>query len=63
MAATDFSDAERRPRIRDFMRFVNDLDASRGLSYKAIAPEIHAAATAFLGYWDTATRYAEQRAQ
>jgi len=58
MVATDFSDGERRNRIVNFMHFVNDMDRSRHLSFKKIAPEIHDAVTAYFGSWDGGTRYA-----
>jgi len=58
MEATDFSDELRRERVRNFMHFVNDLDKSRGLSFSAIAPEIHRGIIEYCGHWDNGTRYA-----
>ena len=58
MDSTDFSDEERRWRIANFMQFVNDMDASRRLSFRSIAPEIHDAVAAYAGGWDMRTRYA-----
>jgi MoaA/NifB/PqqE/SkfB family radical SAM enzyme len=58
MQATDISDEERRNRIVDFMRFVNDMDASRQLSFKSIAPETFDAVAAYAGRWDERTKYA-----
>jgi MoaA/NifB/PqqE/SkfB family radical SAM enzyme len=58
MDATDFSEDLRRERTRNFMHFVNDMDKSRGLSFKAIAPEMHEAFVDYYGHWDTGTRYA-----
>src|SRR5262249_15370446 len=58
MEAVDMSDAERRRRIVNFMHFVNDLDASRRLSFKSIAPDIYDAVAAYAGGWDVRTRYA-----
>lgn len=58
MEATDFPDEVRRECVRSFMCFVNDLDKSRGLSFKAIAPEIHQGMIKYYGHWDDETRYA-----
>jgi organic radical activating enzyme len=58
MEATDFSDELRRERVRNFMQFINDLDKSRALSFKAIAPEIFDGMVAYYGTWDSSTRYA-----
>jgi MoaA/NifB/PqqE/SkfB family radical SAM enzyme len=58
MDATDFSDEVRRQRIIGFMQFINDMDASRGLSFRAIAPELYDAVVAYAGHWDSSTRYA-----
>ncbi len=53
----DFTDEERRDRVVSFMQFVNDMDRSRGLSFKAIAPEAYAAVAAYHGHWDDRSRY------
>jgi len=53
----DFSEDVRRQYITGFMRFVNDLDASRGLSFRSVAPEIHEAVSAHCGGWDESYRY------
>jgi sulfatase maturation enzyme AslB (radical SAM superfamily) len=58
MQATDFSDDVRRERVQNFMHFVNDLDKSRGLSFKAVAPEIYDGLVAYFGSWDNGTQYA-----
>jgi sulfatase maturation enzyme AslB (radical SAM superfamily) len=58
MEATDFSDELRRERVRSFMHFVNDLDKSRGLNFKVIAPEIHRGIIAYYGHWDNEIQYA-----
>ena len=58
MDANDFSDHERRQRVVNFMAFVNDMDRSRRLSFKAIGGDTHAAIVAYLGEWDTRTRFA-----
>src|SRR5262249_23187623 len=58
MESTDFSDQERRQRVVNFMHFVNDLDASRRLSFRSVAPEVHDAVAAYAGGWDPATRHA-----
>jgi MoaA/NifB/PqqE/SkfB family radical SAM enzyme len=58
MDATDFSDTGRRERIKNFMAFVNDLDYSRRLSYRRIAPEIYDGVIAYAGEWDERRRYA-----
>jgi MoaA/NifB/PqqE/SkfB family radical SAM enzyme len=58
MHATDISDEERRNRIVGFMQFVNDMDASRQLSFKSIAPEIFDAIVVYAGHWDERTKYA-----
>ena len=58
MDATDFDEALRRERMRNFMHFVNDLDKSRGLSFKAIASEMYDEFISYYGHWDMGTRYA-----
>jgi len=58
MDAADFPDELRRERIKDFMHFVNDMDRSRGLSFRAIAPDVYDAVVAYAGGWDSTTRYA-----
>jgi MoaA/NifB/PqqE/SkfB family radical SAM enzyme len=56
--ACDISDDVRRSRIANFMQFVNDMDASRGLSFRSIAPGIYDGVVEYHGYWDQATRFA-----
>jgi MoaA/NifB/PqqE/SkfB family radical SAM enzyme len=58
MDTTDFTEDVRRERVRTFMHFVNDMDTSRGLSFRTIAPEIYDAFIGYYGYWDTETKYA-----
>jgi MoaA/NifB/PqqE/SkfB family radical SAM enzyme len=58
MDAADFSDETRRERIRSFMHFINDMDASRGLSFSRVAPDVYNAVVSYAGYWDGSTRYA-----
>lgn len=54
----DFSDEIRRVHIAGFMQFVNDMDTSRGLSFRAVAPEIHETVAAYCGSWDESRRFA-----
>jgi sulfatase maturation enzyme AslB (radical SAM superfamily) len=56
--ATDFSDEVRRLNVLSFMHFVNDLDKSRGLSFRTIAPQIYRGIVEYYGHWDSGTRYA-----
>jgi len=56
--ATDFSEQQRRERAISFMQFINDLDSSRKLSFRKIAPDIHDAMSAYLGGWHEEKRYA-----
>lgn len=56
--ATDFSDEVRRERLLNFMHFVNDLDKSRGLSFKAVSPELYNGVVAYAGCWDSRNRHA-----
>jgi len=56
--ATDFSEQQRRERVISFMHFINDLDSSRKLSFRKIAPDIHDAMSAYLGSWHEEKRYA-----
>ena len=58
MDTTDFGDADRRERIVNFMHFINDMDKSRRLSFRLIAPAIHEALAAEIGHWVEGTRYA-----
>ena len=58
MDANDIPDEERRKRIVNFMQFVNDIDASRRLSFKSIAPDIFDAVDSYVGGWNVGTRYA-----
>jgi MoaA/NifB/PqqE/SkfB family radical SAM enzyme len=58
MDATDISDADRRERTVNFMHFINDLDKSRGLSFKAAAPDLYDDIVAYHGSWNGETRYA-----
>ncbi len=58
MDATDFAEHDRRERIVNFMHFINDMDASRRLSFRQTAPAIHDALVAELGHWVEGTRYA-----
>ena len=58
MDATDISDDVRRAHTRNFMQFVNDMDKSRKLSFKSIAPEIYDDIISYYGHWETGTRYA-----
>jgi hypothetical protein len=58
MDTTDFAEADRRERIVNFMHFVNDMDTSRRLSFRQIAPTIHDALAAEIGHWVEGTRYA-----
>jgi hypothetical protein len=58
MDATDFAEDVRRERVRNLMHFVNDMDKSRGLSFRLIAPEMYDALVDYYGYWDTGTKYA-----
>ena len=62
-AVTDFTEQQRRERAINFMHFINDLDNSRRLSFRTIAPEIHRAMSSYLGRWHEETRYARQSAQ
>lgn len=57
MDTDDFSEDVRRKHAQGFMQFVNDMDASRGLSFRAIAPEIHEVIAAYCGKWDERRRY------
>jgi hypothetical protein len=58
MDATDFAEDVRRERVRNLMHFVNDMDKSRGLSFRSIAPEMYDALVNYYGHWDTGTKYA-----
>jgi MoaA/NifB/PqqE/SkfB family radical SAM enzyme len=58
MDADDFSDEVRRERIRSFMHFINDMDASRGLSFRRVAPDVYNAVVAYAGFWDGSRRHA-----
>jgi MoaA/NifB/PqqE/SkfB family radical SAM enzyme len=62
MEATDFSEELRKERLLNFMQFVNDLDVSRGQSFKKIAPEIHDAIVDHCGEWHAGTRFARSPA-
>jgi MoaA/NifB/PqqE/SkfB family radical SAM enzyme len=57
-AATDFSEQQRSERAINFMHFINDLDSSRKLSFRTIAPDIHDAMSSYLGGWHEETRHA-----
>jgi sulfatase maturation enzyme AslB (radical SAM superfamily) len=58
MDTTDFAEADRRERIVNFMQFINDMDASRRLSFRQVAPAIQEALVAEIGHWVEETRYA-----
>jgi sulfatase maturation enzyme AslB (radical SAM superfamily) len=58
MDSTDISDEQRRERTLGFMHFVNDMDKSRRLSFKSMAPELYDAVVDYYGHWDSETRYA-----
>lgn len=58
METTAFVEAEQRDRIVNFMHFINDMDTSRRLSFRLIAPAIHDALVAEIGHWVEGTRYA-----
>ncbi len=58
MDSTDISEPQRRERIVNFMHFVNDLDKSRRLSFKATAPDLYDAIVSYHGHWNGETRYA-----
>jgi MoaA/NifB/PqqE/SkfB family radical SAM enzyme len=58
MDATDISEPERRDRIVNFMRFVNDMDKSRHLAFRDIERELYDGIVAYAGNWDERTRYA-----
>jgi hypothetical protein len=58
MEAAGISEEERHERIVNFMHFVNDMDASRRLSFRSIAPDTYDAVSAYVGRWDAATRHA-----
>jgi organic radical activating enzyme len=58
MEATDFTEELRRERVVNFMHFVNDMDKSRRLSFRAIAPELFEGLVSYYGYWDERTRHA-----
>jgi sulfatase maturation enzyme AslB (radical SAM superfamily) len=58
MDATEFAEADRRARSINFMHFVNDMDTSRRLSFRQLAPAIHDALGAEIGHWAEETRFA-----
>lgn len=56
--AIDITEAERRERIVGFMQFVNDMDRSRRLSLRILAPALHQAVAEYCGGWDESLRFA-----
>jgi hypothetical protein len=58
MDATDITDEERRDRMTNFMHFVNDMDKSRRLSFRSIAPDLVETIVQYFGHWELETRYA-----
>lgn len=57
--ATDFTEDQRRSHVVGFMQFVNDMDTSRGLSFRTIEPKIHEGVAAYCGEWDEGRRFAK----
>jgi MoaA/NifB/PqqE/SkfB family radical SAM enzyme len=55
--AEDFSDEARRDSATGLMQFVNDMDRSRRLSYRTVAPQTCAAIADYAGGWDERGRY------
>lgn len=58
MEETDFSEDIRPSLVHNLMEFINDMDKSRGLSFKSVAPDIYKYLVEYNGGWDEATRYA-----
>lgn len=57
MRTVNIADPTHAAGVRNFMRFTNDMDASRGLSFKSIQPRVYAAFCQEFGGWDPETRF------
>lgn len=55
---TDFTEEQRQTSAKGFMHFVNDMDRSRGLSFKTAAPEVYSSIADYHGGWDESCRHA-----
>lgn len=57
LRSVDISEAAHRDAVLNLMRFTNDMDASRGLSFRSIMPQLHADYCAEFEEWISERRH------